>query len=187
LQRIGTDDGDAEDLGWVAAAEALLCAAERGARNVPERFAALGPSPGDACAQREGRPLHTEHYQRRIFVSLINAAQFAEADRLAHVVPAVEGRAALPGALLADDELDVLYCAAARELQSHNGVAERALALVRQLRTACDAARAAGRLGSAATLPAPARDMEILALDVLGRRQEANALRQVRNDRNSIR
>jgi len=187
LQRIGTDDGDAEDLGWVAAAEALLCAAERGARNVPERFAALNPSPSDALARGGSQPSRTEHYQRRIFVSLINAAQLEEADRLAHVVKAVEVRAALPGVLLADDELDVLYCAAARELQRRKGSAERAVGLLRQLRAACDAARAAGRLGSAATLPAPARDMEVLALNVLGRRQEADALRKIRNDSQSIR
>ena len=42
LWDIGSDDGDAEDIAWVAQAEELLCAAERGTANVPERFAALG-------------------------------------------------------------------------------------------------------------------------------------------------
>ncbi len=178
LQDIGSDDADAEDLGWVAAAEALLCAAERGARDVPERFALLGPSPNDALVRRDGHSLRTEHYQRRIFVSLVNAARFEEAERLAHVVAATEARAALPGVLLDDDELDVLFCAAARELQWPKGTAGRALDLLGQLRAACEAARAAGRLGSAATLPEPARDTEILALEILGRSGEADALRQ---------
>jgi cyclopropane fatty-acyl-phospholipid synthase-like methyltransferase len=178
LQRIGSDDGDAEDLSWVATAEALLCAAERGAANVSERFALLGQSPNDALARRDCQPSRTEHYKRRIFVSLINAARFEESDRLAHVVVAVEARAALPGILLADDELDVLFCAATRELQRRKRSGARALDLLRQLRAACDAARAAGRLGSAATLPQPALNTEILALEVLGRSDEADALRQ---------
>jgi SAM-dependent methyltransferase len=174
LQRIGSDDGDAEDVGWVAAAEALLCAAERGADDVPERFSALGKSPIDALARRDGQPLRTEHYRRRIFVSLVNATRLEQADRLADVVGEVEVRATLPDVPLADDELDVLYCAAVRELQRCSGGADRALDLLRKLRVACHAARALGRTGSAVTLMAPARDAETLALNVLGRQQEAN-------------
>ncbi|WP_428485179.1 methyltransferase domain-containing protein [Rhodopila sp.] len=178
LQRIGSDDGDAEDVGWVAGAEALLCAAEGGAKNLPERFDALGASPADAIARRDGQPLRTEQYRRRIFVSLINAAQLDEADRLADVVQAVEARATVPGILLADDELDALFCAAVRELQRREGGAARALDLLRQLRAACDRACAAGRGGSAVSLMPLARDREILALKVLGRKQEAKALRR---------
>jgi hypothetical protein len=191
LRRIGSDDGDAEDVGWVAGAEALLCAAERGATDVPERLAALGPSPADASAGRDDRGSRTEHYRRRAFVSLINSTRLEEADRLADVVSEVEARASQPGVLLADDEFDVLFCAGLRELQrpqrtaneAATGPAERALEVLRILREASEIAVVAGRAGSALTLVAPARKAEILALMLLGRTSEANALRHPKPDR----
>jgi hypothetical protein len=180
LQQIGSDDGDAEDVGWVAGAEALLCAAERGAGDVPERFHALGPSPADT-----GRELlRTDHFRRRLFVSLINAARLEEADRLADVVTAVEARSTVPGKFLGDDELDVLFCAAGRELQRREGGAERALVLLQQLRSACDAACAAGRARSAARLGALARSREIIALKVLAPKAEGQDLAASQTDRN---
>jgi hypothetical protein len=185
LQQIGSDDGDAEDVGWVAGAEELLCASERGATNVPERFDSLGPAPADTLAGRQGKPLLTEHYRRRIFVSLINAARLDEADRLAYVVTAVEAHARVPGGLLADDELDVLFCAALRELQRPEGGAERALGLLRQLRVACSAACLSGRSGSPARLASLSHSREVLALEVLGRIQEAEALRQAEQAANA--
>jgi len=186
LQHIGVDDGDAEDAAWVACAEELLCAAERGAAEVPERFAALGSAPGDLGAKRDGRRLQTDSFRRRIFVSLVNAARLDDADRLADVIMQVEARAALPGTLRTDDEFDVLFCAAVRELQRPEAAAAaRALELLRQLRAACAAADAAGLAGSAASLIAPARDAELLALDVLGRKVEADALRWAAEDKKS--
>jgi SAM-dependent methyltransferase len=182
LQLIGSDDGDAEDAGWVASAEELLCAAERGAANVVQRFNSLGPSPGDAAARHSGQVQPTDRYRRRIFVSLVNAAHLEEADRLADAVSGVEARARISEVVLEDDELDVLFCAAAREMQRHQGKAERALELLGQLRSACNTARAAGRGGSALTLALPARETEILALEVLGRLHEANALRTATPD-----
>jgi len=186
LQRIGSDDGDAEDAAWVACAEDLLCAAERGAAEVPERFAALGSAPGDLGARRDGRSLQTDSYRRRIFVSLVNAARLDDADRLADATAQVEARAALPGTLLTADELDVLFCAAVRELQRPEAAAmaaARALELLRRLRASCDTAIAAGRAGSAAALIAPARDAELLALNVLGQTVEADALRRAAEDK----
>lgn len=179
LQRIGTDDGDAEDVAWVARAEGILCAAERGAGDVPERIAALGPAPGDAASIREGRGRRANSFKRRAFVSLVNAGTLDAAGHLIDVVAATEVRS-VSGSILADEELDVLYCAAVRELQLAAGSAERALALLRILGTACAASRSAGQLtGSAVTLAAPARDAEILALECLGRPGEAAALRAV--------
>jgi len=177
LRAIGTDDGDAEDAAWVASAEALLCAAERGAEGVPALIAALGPAPGDAAARREGRPLRTDAFRRRLFVSLVNAGRLEDSDTLADAVETV-GRG---GGILGDGELDALFCAAARELQrpaeTSEAAAERALGLLRRLGDAAAAARAAGRGGSAETLPGPAREAELLALEVLGRWDEAEALR----------
>ncbi|CAH2600288.1 Class I SAM-dependent methyltransferase [Rhodovastum atsumiense] len=181
LQRIGTDDADAEDIAWVAQAEIILCAAARGARDVPERIEALGPSPADAQAARGG--VHPRHalLRRRAFVGLVNAASLDEAGRLAGVVAEVEAHATTPGAILADDELDVLYCSAARELQVPKGSAARALDLLTLLDAACAAARQAGRTGgSAVTLVTPVREAKALALKVLGRTEEAERERAAR-------
>jgi len=180
LQLIGADDGDAEDVSWVATAEALLCAAERGTDGVVERFTAIGHSPADALAWRDGQLPRTDHYRRRIFVSLVNAARFEQADEFADVTAKASARAASPDAVLADDELDVLFCAAVRELQRNKSGAKKALDLLRQLHGACSAARAAGRTGSAVTLRQPAHDAEILALEVLGHKQQADALRRTK-------
>jgi hypothetical protein len=177
LQSIGADDGDAEDIAWVAGAEELLCAAERGAAQVPERFAALGPAPSDAATMIGGLPRRVDAYRQRTFVSLVNSARLDDADHMADVVAQVGARAKLPAAILTDDELNVLFCGAVRELQRPKATAERALELLRQLRAAC--AKAPDRAGSAETLLAPARNAEILALDLLGRKQEADALRGV--------
>jgi hypothetical protein len=114
-------------------------------------------------------------YRRRTFVSLVNSARLDDADRMADVVAQVGARAALPAAELADDELDVLFCGAMLELQRPKPAAERALNLLRQLRGACTSA--AHRAGSAELLLVPARNAEILALNLLGRKQEADALR----------
>jgi SAM-dependent methyltransferase len=178
LQRIGTDDGDAEDVAWVAQAEGILCAAERGAEDVPERTITLGSAPGDAASIRDGHSQRADSFKRRAFVSLVNAGSLDAAGRLIEVVASVEGRLVPGGTALADDELDVLYCAAVRELQLTAGSAARGLGLLRRLGAACAAARSAGRMnGSAVTLAAPARDAEILALERLGRGDEAAALR----------
>jgi SAM-dependent methyltransferase len=183
LQRIGTDDGDAEDVAWVGQAEELLCAAERGAPDVPERMAALGPAPGDAGSGPGGRSGRADSFKRRAFVSLVNAGSLDAAGRLVDVVAAIEARLAPDGengGVLADDELDVLYCAAVRELQLAAGSAAQGLALLRMLGAACAASRNAGHVtGSAVTLVGPARDAEILALERLGRDEEATALRAV--------
>jgi SAM-dependent methyltransferase len=175
LQRIGTDDGDAEDIAWVAGAEELLCAAERGATKVPERFAALGRAPSDAVTRLNEPSRRTDEYRRRLFVSLVNSARLDDADHLADVVTQVEARMVLPDVILTDGELDVLFCGAMRELQRPKAAAH-ALKLLRQLLVAC--ADVADRPGSATTLVTPARNAEILALDLLGRKEEANTLRR---------
>jgi hypothetical protein len=175
LQRMGTDDGDAEDIAWVAGAEELLCAAERGAAEVPERFVALGRAPGDAAASLDDPYRRTDTYRRRLFVSLVNSARLDDADRVADVVAQVKARSILPDVILTDGELDVLFCGAMRELQRPKAAAH-ALKLLRQLLAAC--ADAADRPGSATTLVGPARNAELLALDLLGRKEEAETLRR---------
>jgi SAM-dependent methyltransferase len=169
LLDIGSDDGDAEDVSWVAEAEGLLCNAERGEADVPNRLAALGPAPGDV--NRPSGHRRIDSYRRRCFVSLVNSARLDDADQLADVVAQVEKRGASRCPLMTDDELDVLFCAAARELQRLEPAAARALDLLQQLRSA--SATSASAIGSAVKLIAPARDAESLALDLLTQQTES--------------
>jgi 2-polyprenyl-3-methyl-5-hydroxy-6-metoxy-1,4-benzoquinol methylase len=170
LNQIGADDGDTEDIAWTAAAEALLCAAERGTEGVTEMIASLGPAPGDAAAVRLGEEGRLASFRRRAFVSLVNAGSYEQSDDLADSVVSICALTTVPQPpVLPDDALDLLYCAAVRELQRQPPVPELALALLQGLRVASSVARGAGRNGSARTLTAPAREAEELALTMLGR------------------
>ncbi len=166
LRRIGADDGDAEDIKWVAEAEAVLCVAERGASDAPARFAAIGIAPADTAGR-------TASFARRLYVSLVNAGSYTAADQLAACVAAV--RALPPATIRTDDALDVLFCAGVRELQRDPPDPAAGLALIRELQAASAAARAAGHAGSATGLIQPACEAEILALQMLGQREAADS------------
>ncbi|MGG5821380.1 class I SAM-dependent methyltransferase [Falsiroseomonas sp. HW251] len=166
LGRIGTDDGDAEDIAWVARAEAILCAAERGAPDLVARLDALGPAPADPAGAR------ARSIRRRAYVGLVNAARFDLAGQMEAVV--AEAMALPAGEAGGDDALDLLYCAGVRELQVAGGSAERALERLGRLRDEAARARAGGRTGgSAMTLAGPGRKATVLALRRLGRHEEA--------------
>lgn len=130
LNAIGTDDGDAEDIYWTAGAEAALCAAEQGRTEALDRFLRLGTSPTGGAAS-------TESFRRRLFTSLVNAANFDAALSIADTVaPGLEQRALEPSPLR-DDEADALYCAATLELQRKGGDAGLALRRLTVLRRNC--------------------------------------------------
>lgn len=52
LNAWGMEDGQTEDIGWAASAEALLCAAAKGAPDIAGRLAALPPAPAGGAARR---------------------------------------------------------------------------------------------------------------------------------------
>ncbi len=170
LQRIGSDDGDAEDIAWIAGAEAILCVAERGGEGVPEQLQRNGIHPADAAAGADGRSGRTAAYRRRAFVTLVNSGRLLEADQLSDVIDPVEVRVSLPNVHLADDELDVLFCAAVRELQRKDiatnaaASAERALDLLGKIHIAY---QNSGRTSARAPLEQPVNDAEAHARRVL--------------------
>ena len=65
------EDGQTEDIGWTASAEALLCAAARGDEDAAARLAALPPAPADGMARRRavlgravGNLVNAGHYDQ---------------------------------------------------------------------------------------------------------------------------
>ncbi len=104
VSRLAMEDGQAEDLGWVAGAEALLCAAAAGDVEVRARLAELPPAPTDGTARRTA-------LARRVLVELVNAGRYEPAAAVA----AQEGLwdATLTAAGPLDEpERDTLFCLA---------------------------------------------------------------------------
>ena len=170
LRRIGAEDGDLEDVAWVASSEAALCAAAAGEADAPELLLGLGLVPG-------AYPKRAVSVMRRGFSTLVNAGHYELARRLATSAEEPLARAEAGCNDLADDELDALFGAAVLEANMSEGNAARGLRLTRAL---CDAAvrRLSARPGgSAALLVWPAVEIELLLLQRLGRNSELQALR----------
>ncbi len=103
VRQLAMEDGQAEDLSWTAAAEALLCAAAAADPAVPARLAALPPAPADGEMRRAKAA-------RRVLVELVNAGHYA-------LAVAVAGQEAMWEAAFATDPLgaadrDALFCLA---------------------------------------------------------------------------
>jgi SAM-dependent methyltransferase len=176
LRAIGTDDGDAEEVAWTAAAEAALSAAAGGAPDVVTRLSQLGRAPG---AGESASAARTAALRRRAFVELVNAGAYAAAKPLSDVVEAAVVRADAPGTAPENSELDVLYCGAVMETNgSPRGDLNAAVRWLRGLRAASLrrlATEATGG-GSAAGLLWPGVELELELLRRLGRVSERAAL-----------
>ena len=172
LRTIGVDDGDLEDVAWVAASEAILCAAWRGASEVPDMLSHLGPSPGFGAASRRAAVI-----ARRAFTTLVNRGHYDFARSLGDLATAPLARAENALEPLSDDELDVLFSSAVLEANLPSGNAAMGVRLLRGLRAAAVRNLAVRSGGSAATLVWPAVEAEILLLERLGRKDELAALR----------
>lgn len=104
LGELAMEDGQTEDIGWTAEAEALLCAADAGDPETPFRLAGLRPAPTDGDARRAA-------VVQRALTALVNAGHYHLAGdlvretnlhRAAFAAPVVVGRT--------DAERDALYC-----------------------------------------------------------------------------
>ncbi len=157
---LAMEDGQAEDLGWLAGAEALLCAAAAGNAEVPARLAMLPPAPMDGAARRTSMA-------RRVLVELVNAGHYG----LAATVAAQEElwNAALTAAdPLGNSERDTLFCLAVLDVC---GAVPRNAARARPcFARAREAAPPGGGLWWAALRG------ELQALDQLGRLEEAQGV-----------
>ena len=173
LHHIGADDGDAEDVAWTATAEAILCAAARGAEDIPARLLALGPAPGT-----QGTDERAASLARRIFVTLVNGGHYQVAKALDHVAqPALSRTEQAPGAV-GDEELDVLYTASVIQANTPTGDLPLALRCLRALRSAAEGQLNERAGGSGAVLLWPAFELELACLERLGRAGDAALLRR---------
>ncbi len=75
LGELAMEDGQTEDIGWTARAEALLCAADAGALDLTARYRALPPAPNGGEARRRSVAL-------RALSNLVNAGLYDAAARL---------------------------------------------------------------------------------------------------------
>jgi len=108
LNELSMEDGQTEDIGWTASAEALLCAAAGGVPDVAARLAVLPPAPAGGAARRRivlGRAVG----------NLVNAGHYAlarEAVRAADLgIPAGD-------APLDDGERDLVFSLAVLAVQT---------------------------------------------------------------------
>lgn len=108
LGELAMEDGQTEDIGWTASAEALLCAAAGGAADIAARLATLPRAPGDGAARRRtivGRAVSI----------LVNGGHYD----LARDVVRSEGLASpAMGAPLTESERDLVFSLAVLEVQA---------------------------------------------------------------------
>jgi len=108
LNQLAMEDGQTEDIGWTATAEALLCAAAGGASDIATRLAALPGAPAEGEARRRT-------IVGRAVGSLVNAGHYGLArdivqrERLASVAD---------DAPVTDSERDLVFSLAVLEVQT---------------------------------------------------------------------
>jgi 2-polyprenyl-3-methyl-5-hydroxy-6-metoxy-1,4-benzoquinol methylase len=104
VAQLAMEDGQAEDIGWTAGAEALLCAVAAGDPEVLGRLAALAPAPAAGEARRA-------RVARRVLVELVNAGRYGLAASVARQEGMWDADIAVADPLGAEDR-DALFCLA---------------------------------------------------------------------------
>ncbi|WP_431303977.1 methyltransferase domain-containing protein [Sediminicoccus sp. BL-A-41-H5] len=107
LRAIGSDDGDAEEVGFVATRELVVMAALRGDGGIAARIEALIGA---------GGMRHAEVAVRGCFVALVNRGALEEARRIAEAMPA-EWCAINDIGPISQADASLAYCRAVMELQ----------------------------------------------------------------------
>lgn len=105
------EDGQAEEIGWTAGGEALLCAAVAGDPAVPARLAALPPAPANGEARRAAMA-------QRVLIELVNAGHHALAAELAAQERMWDAAFAAADPLPEADR-DALFCLAVLDVSSN--------------------------------------------------------------------
>jgi SAM-dependent methyltransferase len=171
LASIGSDDGDAEAIGYAAQKELIVLAAARGESGVAERIDAL---------ERAGASKWAQEAARHCFITLVNRGALADARRLEWVgARAVDGLRDIEPVGM--EQASLAYCAATLELQQKNGRWEAAVGWLRDLRQALLRSFIIGNPAPACTLFWAAAEAEALGYRLLRREEEAvEALRCAR-------
>ncbi len=128
LGELAMEDGQTEDIGWTARAEALLCGAEAGRAGLAERLSALPPAPSDGAARRAA-------VVQRMLIALVNAGHLDLAREVA-ASEALTG-AAFDGPMTAS-ERDALFALAMLDVQGDSPDLTRAALRFRRVREAAE-------------------------------------------------
>lgn len=128
LQELAMEDGQTEEIGWTAEAEALLCRADAGDDDVAARWMTLPPAPNGGEARRRAIAL-------RAFAHLVNAGRYPAAAAFAGSVGLDRLLAPKPGQALSAEERDALFCMGVMDVQPQ-GQPRRALGRFALVRTA---------------------------------------------------
>lgn len=108
LNELAMEDGQTEDIGWTASAEALLCAAAGGAANIAPRLAALPAAPAGGATRRR-------MVLGRAVGSLVNAGHYSLAR---DVVRSMDLTIPVTDAPLSDAERDFIFSLSVLEVQA---------------------------------------------------------------------
>lgn len=179
LGELAMEDGQTEDIGWTAEAEALLCAANAGDPALPARLAALPPAPNGGEARRRTVVL-------RALTGAVNAGWIDGARGLVEALRIDEDPVLLDGPLT-EVERDALFSLSVLAVQDGSGRAAGGVSRVRQWlgrgREADGPAVARGGFARVRGASEPGTGLwlaalrgELQALDMLDAREEAAAL-----------
>ena len=110
LGELAMEDGQTEDIGWTAQAEALLCAAEAGAPDAAAQLGALPPAPSGGEQRKQAFAL-------RAMANLVNAGRYVAARQFVATlgldrIPFVDSDAPL-----SEPERDALFCLAILDVE----------------------------------------------------------------------
>jgi SAM-dependent methyltransferase len=166
LQSIGSDDGDAEEVAFVALREQIVIAASRGEQGVADRIEALIAA---------GAMRHAEAAARRSFVALVNRGALEEARRIDAAMPPTWCNISHTDPIQ-HAEASLVYCRAVMELQLPGGRRRDAVEWLRALHVGLLSGFTAGDATTAAILYWPTIDAAALGLRMEGKGDAAAAL-----------
>ena len=111
LGELAMEDGQTEDVGWTALAEAVLCAIEAGTADAAARLADLPPAPNGGLARKQEVGL-------RALSNLVNAGRYEPARFLVDALALDRAPFMQPGAPLSERERDALFYLAVLDVQT---------------------------------------------------------------------
>ncbi len=111
LGELAMEDGQTEDIGWTAQAEALLCAFEAGSPDAAARLAALPAAPNGGEARKREIGL-------RAMTTMVNAGRYGPARALVADLRLDEAPFVAEAMPLTDAERDALFCLAMLDLEA---------------------------------------------------------------------
>lgn len=166
LRAIGSDDGDAEDVAFVATRELIVIAALRGEDDIAARIEAMIAA---------GGLRHAEVAARRCFVTLVNRGALDQALRIDAAMPPA-WCAINDAGPIQHGEASLVYCRAVMELQLPNGRRRDAVEWLLALGAALLRGLEAGETTAATILYWPATEAAALGLRMMGENGAAAAL-----------